>query len=147
MPKSILVHYSRATDPAVVKQAIVSPGDTVLVKRAGIVYVLGAVNRPGGYVMQEEGTLNVLQAISLANGTAISASTGTIHVLHRNEQGLVVDIPLPYQKVVRGRSADTQLHATDVVYVPTSRVKAALTDSSSILSAAASASIYTVAAH
>jgi polysaccharide biosynthesis/export protein len=146
-PTSIMVHYSRATDPDAVKQAIVNPGDTVLVKRAGIVYVLGAVSRPGGYVMQEEGTLNVLQAISLANGTAPSASTGTIHVLRKNEQGSVVDIPLQYQKVVRGRSADMPLHAMDVVYVPTSRIKAALTNSSSILSAAASASIYTVAAH
>ena len=78
--KSILVHYSRATDPDAVKQAIVNPGDTVLVKRAGIVYVLGAVTRPGGYVMQEEGTLNVLQAISLANGTALTAKTSTIYL-------------------------------------------------------------------
>jgi polysaccharide biosynthesis/export protein len=147
MSTSIPVHYSRATDPNTIKQVMVNPGDIVLVKRAGIVYVLGAVNKPGGYVMQEEGTLNVLQAISLANGTAISASTGTIHVLRKNEEGSVVDIPLQYQKVVRGRSADMELHATDVVYVPISRVKAALTNSSSILSAAASASIYTVAAH
>src|SRR5258708_10164877 len=43
-PTSIMVHYSRATDPDAVKQAIVNPGDTVLVKRAGIVYVLGAVS-------------------------------------------------------------------------------------------------------
>ena len=71
----LLVHYSRATNPTAVENAIVNPGDTVQVKRAGIVYVLGWVTRPGGYVMQEEGTLSVLQAISLANGTSLTAHT------------------------------------------------------------------------
>ena len=112
IPKSILVHYSRATDPDAVKQAIVNPGDTVLVKRAGIVYVLGAVTRPGGYVMQEEGTLNVLQAISLANGTALAAKTGTIHILRRDDHGAVADIRLSYKKLIRGQSSEVQLHAS-----------------------------------
>jgi len=37
--------------------------------RAAIVYVLGAVNRPGGYVMQEDGKLDVAQALALSGGT------------------------------------------------------------------------------
>jgi protein involved in polysaccharide export with SLBB domain len=61
------IHYS--LDPAAMETTFVRPGDTVLVKRAGIVYVLGAVNRPSGIVMQEKGTLDVLQAIALAGGT------------------------------------------------------------------------------
>lgn len=147
IPESDLVHYSRATDPDTVKQAIVDPGDTVLVKRAGIVYVLGAVVRPGGYVMQEEGTLNVLQAISLANGTALAAKTGTIYLLRRNADGSEVDIALPYKKLIRGQSAEVQLQAKDVLYVPTSQVKAIFSNGSSILASAASASIYAVAVH
>ena len=104
---------------------IVNPGDTVQMKRAGIVYVLGAVNRPGGYVMQEEGTLNVLQAVSLANGTSIAASSGTIYVLRRNADGTEV-IAVPYQKISRGKSADIQLHPTDVLFVPSSAIKSVL---------------------
>jgi len=42
---------------------VIQPGDTVTVKRAGIVYVLGAVTRPGGYIMQEGGELDVTQAV------------------------------------------------------------------------------------
>lgn len=143
----ILVDYSRATDPHAVNTVMVNPGDIVLVKQAGIVYVLGAVNRPGGYVMQEEGTLNVLQALSLANGTAIAANTGTIHLLRRNDQGSVVDIPLSYKKIVRGKSADVQLQARDVVYVPTDKLKAIFSNGSSILASASSASIYAIATH
>ena len=143
----ILVHYSKATNPKSVENVIVQPGDTVQVKRAGVVYVLGAVNRPGGYVMQEEGTLNMLQAISLANGTAISAATKTVFILRRNPDGSEVDIALPYKKISQGKSADVQLYATDILYVPTSTIKSILTNSSAILSSAASAGIYAVATH
>jgi polysaccharide export outer membrane protein len=144
MPKSILVHYSRATDPDAVKQAIVNPGDTVLVKRAGIVYVLGAVTRPGGYVMQEEGTLDVLQAISLANGASLAAKTGEIHILRRDDHGTVADIRLSYAKLTHAQIPEVQLRAQDVLYVPMNKVKAVLTNGSSILAGAASASIYAV---
>lgn len=140
--KPVLVHYSKGSNPKSVEDVIVHPGDTVQVKRAGIVYVLGAVNRPGGYVMQEEGTLNVLQAISLANGTAVSASTKTIYLLHRNADGTEVDIALPYRGISHGKRADVQLHATDVLFVPTSTIKSILTNSQSVLASAASASIY-----
>jgi len=138
----VQVHYSRATNPDAVRDTIVKPGDTVQVKRAGIVYVLGAVNKPGGFVMQEEGTLNILQAISLASGTSVTASTRTIYLLRRNADGTVVDIVVPYKKIANGKSADMQLRATDVLYVPTSTFKAVMTNSQGILTSAASATIY-----
>ena len=143
----VLVHYSKATNPRAVEDVLVHPGDTVQVKRAGIVYVLGAVMRPGGYVMQEEGTLTVLQAISLANGTLVTASTGTIYLLRHNDDGTEVDIALPYRKMTKGKRGDVRLQATDVLYVPTSVTKAVLTDSQGILSAAASATVYSEVLH
>ena len=141
---SVLVHYSRATSPDAVRDTIVKPGDTVQVKRAGIVYVLGAVNRPGGFVMQEEGTLNVLQAISLANGTSVTASVGTIYLLRRNADGTVVDIAVPYKKIVNGKRTDMQLRATDVLYVPTSTFKAIFTNTQGLMNSAATATIYSM---
>ncbi len=138
----VLVHYSKGSDPQTIENVLVYPGDTVQVKRAGIVYVLGAVTRPGGYVMQEEGKLDVRQAISLANGTTIAASTGTIYLLRRNADGTEVDIALPFNKMLHGQRTDVQLQPTDVLYVPTSKIKAILTNSQTILSSAASASIY-----
>jgi len=141
----LMVHYSKATDPKAVEDVLVRPGDTLQVKRAGVVYVLGAVARPGGFVMQEEGTLSVLQAISLANGTSQTAKTGTIYILRRNSDGSQVDIALPYKKITKGKSSDVQLHATDILYVPTSAIKAALINTQGIISSAASASIYAAA--
>jgi len=138
------VHYSRETNLIAASEATVNPGDLVRVKRAGIVYVMGAVMRPGGYVMQEDGTLNVMQAISLASGTTPSANTGTLHILRPNDDGSVLDIPLSYSRLMHGKTAPIVLQAKDVVYVPTSKFKAVFTNSSALLSSVASATIYTL---
>ena len=41
-------------------QVLVNPGDTVVVVKAGIVYILGDVNRPGGYAMTTTTSLKCL---------------------------------------------------------------------------------------
>jgi polysaccharide export outer membrane protein len=92
--------------------------------------------------MQEDGTLNVLQALALANGTGLAAKTGDLHLLRRDDQGAVLDIPLSYKKLTRGQTAEVQLRSKDVLYVPMSKIKASLTNGASILAAATSASIY-----
>lgn len=137
-----LVQYSRTTDPKAVEDVMVNPADTVQVKRAGIVYVLGEVNRPGGFVMQEAGTLDVLQVMSLASGTTKLASPGTIYLLRRNADGVVVCTKVPYTKISRGKSADLPLQAKDVLYVPTSKIKSLYVNTQSILNSAATAGIY-----
>ncbi|MFP5228626.1 MAG: polysaccharide biosynthesis/export family protein, partial [Acidobacteriota bacterium] len=53
---------NRAED-ALNADILVRPGDTVIVPKAGIVYVLGDVAHPGGYVMQNDSQLTVLQAV------------------------------------------------------------------------------------
>jgi polysaccharide biosynthesis/export protein len=145
--ESVLVHYSRATNSKAVEDVIVHPGDTVQVKRAGIVYVLGAVTRPGGFVMQEEGTLNVLQAIALAYGTTTLASTRSIYIMHRNADGSVVYTGVPYKKMTRGQSANIQLHATDVLFVPTSTIKTIYANTQTLLNQVGVASIYLAAGY
>jgi polysaccharide export outer membrane protein len=143
--ESLLVNYSRAASPNAIENVIVHPGDTVQVKRAGIVYVLGAVTRPGGYVMQEDGSLNILQAISLANGTTIAASIDTIHLLRRNADGTEVDIPVKFKKMQYGKSNEVQLRPSDVIFVPTSKVKSTFIYGEGIFTAAAAATVYAVA--
>ena len=142
-----VVHFSKATSVKVVQDTIVQPGDTVQVKRAGIVYVLGAVTKPGGYVMQEDGTLTVLEAISVADGTTLAASVGTIYLLRRNEDGTAIKVELPLDKMQRGKSADMQLHPTDILYVPNSKIKSAFVNTQGVLAAATSASIYATAVY
>src|SRR5579871_3273012 len=44
-------YYSNDSHEAMQSQVVINPGDTIMVAKAGVVYVLGDVNRPGGYAM------------------------------------------------------------------------------------------------
>jgi polysaccharide export outer membrane protein len=135
------VPYSRSDSNPQTGSIIVRPGDTLIVPRTGIVYVLGAVYHPGGFVMQEDGKLNVAQALALSGGTVLTAKTNGLRVIRRNPDGTVLDFALSYDGIVKGTQTPLELQAQDVVYVPMDRLKATLTDATSILSAATSAAI------
>ncbi len=135
-------HYVRGDDNSQLRNVVISPGDIVRVKRAGIVYVLGAVFRPGGYVMQEEGALNVVQAVSMAQGTLMQAKIGGIRVVRRESDGTLKEIPIPYKSIMEGKDSPLQLEAQDIVYVPVSKVKSVFTSGASIVGQTGSAAIY-----
>jgi len=137
------VPYSRSQGTRETASILVRPGDSVTVPRAGIVYVLGAVNRPGGYVMLEDGKLNVAEALALGGGTVMQANTGGLRVIRRNPDGTVLDFPLSYDGIAKGTQTPLLLQAQDIVYVPMSKVKATFSSATGIISAAASAAIIT----
>lgn len=141
--KQAVYHYSRNSDGDSIRHVMVQPGDTVIVKRAGIVYVLGAVNRPGGYAMQEDGELNVAQAISLAQGLAMQAKTSGLRVVKHGADGQLVEVSVPYNKMMDGKEAPLNLAAGDIVYVPVSKVKAVFSTGSSLIGQTTAATIYT----
>jgi polysaccharide export outer membrane protein len=73
----IRYNVSNDAQQAIKDQVLVSPGDTVVVAKAGIVYVLGDVNRPGGYTMNNnESKLSLLEALANAGGAAKTAKLG-----------------------------------------------------------------------
>jgi polysaccharide export outer membrane protein len=136
------IPYSRSQSNQAAASTLVRPGDSVFVPRAGIVYVLGAVNRPGGYLMQEDGKLNVAQALALSGGTQMQAKTGGLRVIRRNPDGTVLDFPLSYNDIAKGTQVPLVLQAQDIVYVPISKTKAAFSSTSGVISTAVSAVIY-----
>ena len=137
------VRYNRNGRDSAPLNAVVNPGDTVVVKKAGIVYVLGAVTRPGGYVMQEAGELNVDQALAMAMGTVLEAKVGDIRVFRKMYDGSMIEIPVNYKKINSGKATPLRLQAQDVVYVPISGVKEVmLRAGTQVANAAASAFIY-----
>lgn len=140
------VHFAQGTDPKILQDTLVEPGDTVLVHRAGIVYVLGAVNRPGGYLMVNGGALNAVEAISLAGGETLQSSTRWA-VIVRIQGDTIQQIKVPLGKMEKGTSPAVALHSDDALYVPASGWKSLVLNGSNVLSAAAAASIYTASSH
>ena len=123
--------------------ALVYPGDSVIVPRAGIVYVLGDVARPGGFVMQDSGRITLLQAMAQAGGPLTTAAANHTVLLHQENGNYAVAKKLDFGKVARGRDADLELQANDIVFVPNARLKSAFRSSGSI--AATASTISTVA--
>lgn len=123
---------------------MVNPGDKVLVPKAGIVYVLGDVGRPGGYPMtNNDGMLTVLQAIAAAGGTASSAVPSHTRLIRRTSVGGYQSDPVPFSAMQKGKKPDIQLQAGDIVYVPFSYLRNAALGLTGIAAAATSAVIYT----
>ena len=140
-PERIHVFLSNRADDALNADVLVRPGDTVLVPKAGIVYVLGDVAHPGGYVMQNDSRLTVLEAIALAAGASKTASERKVRLV-RNIDGRSVSLDLPLRDMERGRQPDVPLQANDVLYVPFSLAKNISLGIADITAAASSALIY-----
>src|SRR5581483_2145730 len=77
----------------------IAPGDTIVVSRAGIVYVIGEVNRAGGYVMENNETMTVTQAIAKAAGPTSVASLNGTRIIRRTPSGLK-NIDLEVKKIL-----------------------------------------------
>jgi polysaccharide biosynthesis/export protein len=122
---------------------LVYPGDSLLVPKAGIVYVLGDVGRPGGYSMSSNNSkLTALQAVAMAGGTAPSAAPGASRLIRRISDGYST-LPLPLSAMQKGKKPDQQLQSDDIIYVPFSYLRNAALGLTGIVSSATSAAIYT----
>ena len=103
----------------------VQPYDTISVPRAEFVYVMGAVRRPGGFVLNERKALTVLQALSMAEGFERAASPKSAKVIHRSGEPDRSEIDVDLTKVLAGKKPDMLLTANDILFVPTSAAKSA----------------------
>ena len=135
------VFLSNRSDDALMANVTIDPGDTILVPKAGIVYVLGDVGRPGGYPMENESRMTVLQAVALAAGVNRTANEKQARVIH-NVNGEIDEEPLPLRKIEKGEAPDELLQPNDVIYIPFSFAKNVVLGTSAIMASASSALIY-----
>ena len=107
-----------------VTNILLYPGDRVMVQRAELIYVLGAVARPGGYVLDESRQhTTVLKALALAGDVNGIAKRGHLAILRRDPalQGEKrKQIPVDYKAMTKGRIPDIPLVADDIIVVPES---------------------------
>ena len=101
----------------------VKPGDTIIVSRAGIIYVVGDVQRPSGFLI-EDNSLSVLKALALAGGSTRTASLNKTKILRQTPNG-IQEIPVQLKKVLYAKSPDVPLVKGDVLFIPGSSTKAA----------------------
>jgi polysaccharide export outer membrane protein len=101
------------------------PGDTVVVPAAPIVYVLGEVNKPGGYVLNSINGVTVLRVFAAAGGATRAASVGGTKMIRNTPSGLK-ELQVPLKNILRAKAPDMPVQADDIIYVPSSRIKEVL---------------------
>jgi len=98
------------------------PGDTIIVPTAGVVYVLGEVNKPGAFIMENNTSMSLLKAAALAGGTTKIASLKHALIIRESSQG-PMQTAVSLEKISHGKASDLQLQAEDILFVPLSNVK------------------------
>ena len=96
----------------------VRPGDRIFVTRAGVVYVVGDVGRPGGYLIENNDAVTVLKALALAQGVNKTAKYDA--KLIRNAPSGRVESELPLKKILANQADDPKLQDGDILFVPVS---------------------------
>ena len=120
---------------------VLLPGDTVVVPKTELAFVIGEVSRPGGFPF-DNGKMSVLQAVALAGGPTHTAKLTEAKIIRKNDSG-VQEIPLALNKIIETKQPDSALQPGDILYVPNSLAKAAAGRGlSAIVSAATSAMIF-----
>jgi polysaccharide export outer membrane protein len=139
------VTVTLARDPAANAESNIDvyPGDTIAVHRANIVYVVGEVAKPSGFLM-DTGSLTVLQAIALAGGVSQYAKLGSANIIRKTPQGMT-ETPVHLKKILEAKAPDIPMQADDILFVPTnSAKKVAVRTTEAAISAATAISIYAV---
>jgi polysaccharide export outer membrane protein len=100
------------------------PGDRVTVQRASLVYILGAVARPGGYTLKDPSKqITVLKALAMAGDVTSVAKRKDITVLRMDPatpEGKRQEIPVNIKAMLNGQVADLRLQPDDILFVPES---------------------------
>ena len=98
--------------------------DVITVPKADLIYVIGAVKKPGGFVLNEKEHLSALQALSLAEGLDSLAGAKSARILRQTEEGSPrSDIPVNLRSMLEGSAPDQLLRANDILFVPGNKAK------------------------
>jgi polysaccharide biosynthesis/export protein len=122
----------------------IHPGDIVKVPRAGIVYVVGEVKKPGGFVLRNNENITVLQALALAEGLTRTSLKSQARII-RTDQATDkrIETPIDLGKILASKSSDTLLQPNDILFVPDSSAKSAFyRGAEAVLSTATGVAIY-----
>lgn len=125
--KPQIATFSNSSEGPASGNLAVLPGDTIVVSKAGVVYVVGDVKQPTAVVL-ENPDLTVLQAIAVAQGTNNTASLDKSKLIRKTAAGMQ-EINVPLKKILAGKKTDIRMQPDDVLFVPQSTGKKVATRS------------------
>jgi polysaccharide export outer membrane protein len=97
-------------------------GDTIVVSRIGVVYVLGAFKTTGIVPLNSYGPLTLTELTSLSGGVAFTGKFDDLRIVRTvGNQRTVSTVDI--KKVLDGKAPDPILQPNDIVYLPPSALK------------------------
>jgi len=115
----------------------VKNGDVISVSSAQVVYVVGAVVKPGGFTIADPSSgISVVQAIALAEGFKSVASRRGVIVRQSTSDKAHIQIPVDIGQMMAGKSTDAVLAPNDILYIPTSGARLTLKTAGEVAMAA-----------
>jgi polysaccharide export outer membrane protein len=103
---------------------IVRPHDILTVPRAELVYVIGEVQKAGGFVLNERESMSVLQALAMAGGLNQTASAAHAKILRTDISGSSrKELPVDIGRMMAGKTPDVPLMSEDILIIPGSKMK------------------------
>jgi polysaccharide export outer membrane protein len=119
------VEYNPAALKPVIPDVQIFPGDSILVPRAGVIYVAGNVSKPGAYVLDGRRSLTVEEAMALSGGGGKASALKRVQLVRTLDDGRKEAITIPVNLIYKGQAPDVALIDGDILYVPTSNAKLA----------------------
>jgi len=102
-------------------------GDVVSVPRAGVVYAVGAVNNPGGFVMaNDRQQLTVLKVLALSGGLTSTAKKKNAVIIRQAADSEQRQVPVDLEQILAFKAEDPELQQSDILFVPNSGGRQAL---------------------
>jgi len=120
----------------------ISPGDTIVIHKADVIYVVGDVAKPSGLLIDRE-NLTVLQALALAGGTTSTSRPNGSRIIHKGPDGMT-ETPVPLKKILQAKAPDMPMKPDDILFVPSSIFKTTIHDNASIAVQASSLALVAV---
>jgi polysaccharide biosynthesis/export protein len=101
------------------------PGDTIVISRVGIIYLLGEFKSPGAIPLQQNAPLTLLKAAAMGGGPVFSAKLGDLRIIRTNGTTRSV-VKIDIKKVMHAEAPDPVLQADDIVLLPSDFIKTAI---------------------
>ena len=131
----------QATNPE--ENILIKPNDVISVPRAELVYVIGDVKKPGGFILTERASISGLQALAMADGFTPTAAPQRAMIIRQPPGAKRIEIAANLREILSGKRSDVELLPDDILFIPTNATKSALVRAvQTAIQAATSAIVY-----
>lgn len=99
------------------------PGDTIIVSRIGVVYMVGDFRSPGTIALTQYTPLTLMEATALSGGLMYQGKYNDVRLIRTVGDHRTV-VKLDIQRILHGKDPDPVLQPNDIVFLPDDALKA-----------------------